>query len=326
MGIELLKMLMCFDVVLNHYWNISSDEWMIQNLLTVAVPTFMFISFFFSTNYFLSHNNSVIKKRFWRIIYPHIGWSFIYWFFYFMLYIIIGYDISVGDLLCQLATGHCINPPMWFQTNLAVLTLIFFISFKFANGTKGLLILYPLAIFSFWFQYSGYNLQLFGPLKYELRYPLGRLFEMIPYAVFGFSVAHFNLFHRLKIDRFFLLVLFGLLTVVSFFFKLIPSAPGFGYSDNNHLLFVFFIVGFAYHLPLDKLSEKTKHIIFFITKYTLGIYCMHSLIGKILNNSLTFIGIKMPSFVLCIVIYIIAFCISLTLCKISSKYLKQLVE
>lgn len=155
-----------------------------------------------------------------------------------------------------------------------------------------------------------------------MKAPLGRFSEMIPYASLGYLVAHYNLFNRLKTKRKLCLITFGIISLILSLYKLIPTAPGFGYSNNNNLLVVFFAAGFAYLLPFERVSEKSRNILKYVTRYTLGIYCMHRLVGTILSMA----RLELTGLTRCVIIYIIAFFISFIMCKLSSKYLKQLVE
>jgi hypothetical protein len=107
---------------------------------------------------------------------------------------------------------------------------------------------------------------------------------------------------------------------------LIPPAPGFSYSNNIYLIRVFFLVGFAYLLPFEGISEKSKQIVRHIVKFTLGVYCMHWLVGLMLNVLFAGIGMKIDSFILCVLIYICSYSISFIMCMFSSKYFKLLVE
>ena len=323
-GIALLRMLMCFEVVVSHCWigSVSIYSLPFYRLRGLAVPVFMFLSFYYSAKYFSTIDYTKTKKRIWRVVYPQIGWAIIYWIVLIILQIRM--DITFTDLLWQIVSGHSpkLNPSMWFQTVLIALTFVFILIFSLIKIKKGLLILFFLTLVSLFFQYSGYNLILFDSLRYELKSPLGRFSEMIPYASLGYLVAHYNLFNRLKTKRKLCLITFGIISLILSLYKLIPTAPGFGYSNNNNLLVVFFAAGFAYLLPFERVSEKSRNILKYVTRYTLGIYCMHRLVGEILSM----IRLELTGLIRCVIIYIIAFFISFIMCKLSSKYLKQLVE
>ncbi len=341
-GVALLKMFMCFEVILVHFWQGTVSLCLIpfDALKGFSVPVFMFVSFYFTektlnggglclrkVNAKISLISGRVKGRILRIIYPQLGWAIIYWIVYIVLQFKLGMNIGFDDLLWQIFTGHRLNPPMWFLTVLIALTLVFFIAFSFIDGRKRLIFVFAVSLFSFWVQYSGYNVIWFGNLRFELKYPLGRFFEMIPYASLGYIVAYFDIFNSLKKKRVVFVCLFGILSLILLKYKnLIPPAPGFSYSNNIYLIRVFFLVGFAYLLPFEGISEKSKQIVRHIVKFTLGVYCMHWLVGLMLNVLFAGIGMKIDSFILCVLIYICSYSISFIMCMFSSKYFKLLVE
>lgn len=330
-GLALLRALMCFEVVLCHFWNSDGSRFLMpfSMLKGLAVPVFMFLSFFLTEHTFLEYNKTKAKKRIWRVIYPQIGWAIIYWLGYTIgQFIIKDIGVRFSDLWWQMFTGHSprLNASMWFQTVLIVLTGVYIFIFKFFDAKKGILITYAMMFAAFVIQYSGINFKLFDSLRFELKYPLGRFFEMIPYATIGFSCAYYNVFEKAKEKRLFFIILFGLASIFLLKHSFINSASGFGYSNNNCLLLGFFVIGFAYLIPFEKLSQSVKDVFKFLTKYTLGIYCMHRIVAEFLKILLTKIGINIDSFILCIITYIIAFFVSFLMCKIPTKLSRELVD
>ena len=103
---------------------------------------------------------------------------------------------------------------------------------------------------------------------------------MVPYASLGFLCSYFNIFRFMKKYRYIFIILLGVVSIFLLRRIIIPSAPGFGYSQNNNILLVVFLVGFAYLLPFEKLPDTAKMFLKKITSYTLGIYCMHRLVAK----------------------------------------------
>ena len=74
-GLALLRTLMCFEVVLCHFWDSDDPKFLMPFSLLrgLAVPVFMFLSFFLTEHTFLEYNKTKAKKRIWRVIYPQIG-------------------------------------------------------------------------------------------------------------------------------------------------------------------------------------------------------------------------------------------------------------
>ena len=100
-GIALLRTLMCFEVVLCHFWTIDVPKVLMpfSVLRGLAVPVFMFLSFFLTEHTFLEYNKNKAKKRIWRVIYPQIGWALIYWLGYTIAqFIFKDIDVRFSDI------------------------------------------------------------------------------------------------------------------------------------------------------------------------------------------------------------------------------------
>ena len=156
-------------------------------------------------------------------------------------------------------------------------------------------------------QYSGLNWRLFKDLCYELKYPLGRLIEMLPLAACGLAIGHFKVFEKIrgKVSRVYLItgLIFLLMLITTYSIFIRPD--GFGYSGIKQLVVAVCLVYLFWLLPFDWCSDKMKVAISQITNYTLGIYCLHLAVGNILR---CFVwpryGVKAGTFVECIIVYI----------------------
>ena len=120
-GLALLRTLMCFEVVLCHFWTSDDSKFLIPFSLLkgLAVPVFMFLSFFLTEHTFLNYDKMKAQKRVWRVIYPQIGWAIIYHLGYMIgEFAVKDIDINFTDLFWQMFTGHSprLNASMWFQT------------------------------------------------------------------------------------------------------------------------------------------------------------------------------------------------------------------
>ena len=78
-GLAILRAYMCFGVVLLHFWKEQSETPIIIRIFfsqrIYAVPVFM-LSSFIITNKFFSHINvESVRKRLYRILYPHFVWG-----------------------------------------------------------------------------------------------------------------------------------------------------------------------------------------------------------------------------------------------------------
>lgn len=67
--------------------------------------------------------------------------------------------------------------------------------------------------------------------------------------------------------------------------------------------------------------EPIKKSISFLSPYTLGIYCMHYLIGDLMT-----LTVKEPSFLMCIFIFVICYVISIIINYIPIKSIKMLIK
>lgn len=337
LGLSLLKMLMCFEVVLCHFWR--TDEcslwlmpfWFLQSC---AVPVFMIISFYFTQKSFFNCDKTYIKKRVWRLAWPQIGWAIIYYVVYVSVEMVLHIDTvdGIGDLFWQMFTGHSrnLNASMWYQTSLIILTVLFFwvCRGRSEQAARDNLNLYLLCSVSLAIQYSEINTTILGGLPFELKYPLGRICEMIPLAVLGFVLADHGFYKKIKRYRYPVWPVIAACLVIAvlcqkYAFLLMPE--GFGYCGIPNIISGFCLVTAAVLLPLKNIPEFAKTIIEFVSRYTLGIYCMHRLVATLLFGILERMGIQTGTFALCIVVYILCYLASWILYKIPLKLSKQLV-
>src|SRR5574344_683137 len=128
-GFALLRLLMCFEVVLCHYWGGDGPKYLklFSILRNTAVPVFMFLSFYLTENTFLNYKKEKALKRIERLVITQIGCSIIYYICLTIGQIKIQFGVKFTDLIWQIFSGHSprLNPAMWFQIVLIVLSLIY---------------------------------------------------------------------------------------------------------------------------------------------------------------------------------------------------------
>lgn len=194
-GISLLRIWMCFEVVLEHFkvWNwdtINQNSELHQyicNFLSfymfMAVPCFMILAFMFTDIEQIAREGDSFKRRLIRLITPVIFWAILY----LIVYLIMDYVFGTKqiqfktDLLWQITFGHAYNRTLWFQFDLIIITLLYAGIYRFLDKKKALVVIAFLSLFALKAQYSGMNaitLQKINLVVYPKTYvlePLGRL-------------------------------------------------------------------------------------------------------------------------------------------------------
>ncbi len=331
-GFSLLKMLMAFEVLLGHFADWSEYDprivWPFRELVSLAVPSFVIMSFYLTGRSFLARNDEKFKTRLIKLIIPQVIWAFIYYIIYVLLDVLMHKHLTSGisDLFWQILTGHSryLNPSMWYQIDVIVITVLFYLVFKYIkDDRKAYFTLVGLMVFSYFLQFSGINRALFGELEFELKYPLGRIAEMIPFAVIGFSIRYFDLFEKIKKFRFIIMPACVVLFMLAFH---IPwgELKDFGFSGFAKPYLAMCIVTFAYLVPLSSLTLGLKKFILMISEYSLGIYCVHRLVDTLLKVFAPWIALR--SFERCILLYIICYFVCFLIEKIPNKNVKLLVD
>ena len=322
-GINLLKVLMAFDVILGHFceWDNYSGVFyhFFNALVSLAVPVFVILSFYLMENCIISNNYEKQNKRLYKIIIPQIGWTFIYWFIYFLLNV--NEKINISSLFWQLFTGHSmyINPTMWFQIELIIITALFFFIFNKLGEKKGIITITILTCICLFLEVTEINRLMFGELRYELKYPLGRLIEMIPYASIGIYLKYFKIYERINNYKKIVLPLSIVMFCLGF---IIPfhQYNDFGFSGFCKPYLAIWIITFAILFPFNSFPKIFKLVANQISKYTLGIYCSHRLIDTLLKIIINDYYLSINSFARCILLYLICYLLCFAISHIPSKH------
>ena len=314
LGIELLRMILCFWVVLFHCLRIKNKY--LRNIIKIKifhVPTFIFISFYFLYKNLCERNIKKIKFRFKRLLIPYFIWPIIvfiindlfYFTFKFNRY---GRFLNFNDLKTQLIIGRKYIGVLWFQFNLLFFTLLFFI-IAFLFKKNFLFILQTIGMISYILQYSEINYNFFNEYKGTISRTLGYFCEMAPIAVTSLSFSSLNIIKKLENHRKKILFFSFIFLYFLFHYNIFSDIKGFAYRGiikifGSFFLFVIFIL-----FPLENIDSL--RIILFIkqfTSYTQGIYCLHSIINDYLK--LLFHFIKDSTFLGCITIYLVSYYLS----------------
>ena len=238
-------------------------------------------------------------------------------------------EFSIKDLLWQLAFGcdEYLCAQLWYLFDLIVITVLFWGVFLYKKHTRKIGVV--LGILSIAVQYSGLNMAVFGWMPYEVRYSMGRLAEMIPFACGGLLIGGIGIAASLSRHRSYVItVVFMLLLFISHFDVFIPiegfSYQGLGMLSYSFLLFLLFVA-----LPIDSLNNIIKSIVSFLSKYSLGVFCVHVGVGtlwygleKAVIPSLGMIGLFSKS----VIIYLISVAASWMIGAVPLKWTSKLVE
>ena len=327
-GIALLRIILCFMVVLDHFYNERKQKKIVY-LLYYHIPTFFLISFYYTYHSFATFSITKIKLRFERLLVPYICWSFISWILNNIYFYIFKKKCkhSIYELLLHLLHAHFFIPALWFQNIIILTTLIIsIIIFMFKNDY--LLIFQIIMILAYVFQYSGVNYIFFKKNFNWLYYnTYGRLVDTFPDSITGFFIAAFRISDKLKKHKLKIMI-------INFITLLLVSKSHF---DNNLLSFkyggirfniaaicIFFIFFYSLYDKNEKI--KIKKFLDLISNYTAGIYFSHFLIGQSYIMKF-FLGKKIETIFGSLIIYITSYLMCFILDKIiGNTKLKHLIK
>ena len=341
-SIAFLKAFFSFCVVCAHYWICVNPSFypssMMLRMIGAAAPVFFITSFFLTSASLFEKDIGKLRRRLWRLYYPQFVWAIIY----FAVYMVIGMilnkiripndfliQFTKKDLLWQMITGsdRYLCPQFWYQFDLIVFTLIFWLLFRF-TGKHASRILVITAILCFVLQYTEWNYDLFCRFEYELWFPLGRLAEVFPFCVSGYLLYDQKIRRIIRENKISSLVISALLLVTAAFCPFIPKIQhGFEYGGVG--LWIYSVTVFVIFdlLPFERIPELFKRLIGFLSKYSFGVFCIHLGVGKVWECILCpNTGLIRGTFIECIVIYLISLILSWLISLIPSKYAAQLVN
>ena len=319
-GLAILRIWMCFEVVLDHFknWNGATAEslsWPFRMLLRygeIAVPVFMLSSFVLTDMAKLSSDGERIKKRFYRLLVPHFFWAFAYFAIYKLLDVTTGLNLEIGikDLLWQLTFGHSINQTEWFQIDLIVITAVFILGFKLFKK-KAIIFTIGMGYLALFLQYSGINGALFDNMQYPfntgyITYPVGRIMEMVPYTVLGILICKYSLLKRIEKHKCVVIPFSVLILYFMFNFSVFTGVGrSYGYSGMYYIVMGTVSVALFYALPLRAIPKICKKVIYFVARYNMSVYFMHRLVAAIIYNTQfnSLFGMRQGSIHDCIIIY-----------------------
>ena len=326
-NIAVFRVILAFAVVGGHY---SALGFPYNYLSPLAVPCFMTLAFVFFAKHLSEKSWPFLQKRLSRLAIPYFIWPIIYLFAYSGLCALFGVDWLGRDwknaLFFQFLFGHSILTVLWFHWCLILFTVIIWI-LSFLPRKVFFALLGAAFALSFFCQYSGTN-NLFFDLPFELKFPLGRLAEMAPYCVTGcvFGIVcgggrEENISYKASsLICALMLFVFALLH----FLPALSAPSDYGYSGLHVYAKSVSLLCFFWFVPIDSFFEnhqQAKKIVCFASKYTMGVYCLHIIVGKFVSH----FGFSNDVFK-CSIIYFACFIICLLVDRLDYKIIKDLVN
>lgn len=327
-GLSVLRIWMCFEVILVHGW---AHDNMVDKIYLgfskfegIAVPVFMLMSFLLTDMALLATQKKKIVARFKRLFIPHLFWAVAYWVIYKLLHIDAGFD-SRGGLFWQVCTGISpLNATMWFQVDLIILTTIVLLIFRCLKQKDAIICITVIGFVALIMEYSGANGKLFANARYEIQYSIGRLCEMMPYVTTGVILCCYNTLDYYVKNKWHIIIasFFGICFVTRYPVFIKPE--GYGYQGIYYIVMALLLICLFYYFPFHKLPDKICAIINEISKCTLGIYCIHRCVITILNAYvIPKTDIQANSFSECILVFILSLIISFIGSKAPMNWLKS---
>ena len=322
-GIELLRMIFCFLIVVYHLHSNEKKSY-IMNLslccLGFYTSTFFLISFYFSFRCLSSNNIIILKERLRRIILPYVIWPIII----FLEKNIIKYKYSnkfpysIKHLILQLVVGRNINDVFWFQFNLIFISIIIIIISLIFQKNISFYIFICIFLFAVYFNFKGFDKAIFSSYNKNISHSVGRISYSIIYSITGFLLGSFNLLNLIKQKHKKIILLFFpfLLYILREHNKIILITPKFYFIIIDIIIIFLFIFFSSIHLD-SVMNINFIMIIKRITSFTGGIYYLHLFIFDIFYSFTDLIRKRDAKS--CIIIYFLCYLI----CFIFSNIFKQ---
>jgi hypothetical protein len=304
-SIQLLRLLLSFWVVIQHCYKKSNKN--LKGLF--HVPTFMIMSFFYYYNILQKRDIIKIEQRLQRISIPYILWPIFLFISNNILFILFGFSqynkkLILKDLVLQLIFGFNYHYIFYFQFILMLLTILFTIISIIFKGSY-IFIFQLFLILAYILQYSYWSLYFLKSYPDAINVSLGSIFELLPFAVSGVTLSHFDLVTMLKKFKGLTIFFSGVIIYLILKFNIFTRIEGFLFPGV-----MLNIGGIRIFIIFSLFSFKNKNlleILKIITKYTGGIYYIHMISYSFLKKIFFFVEAK--TFLGVIVIYIISYII-----------------
>ena len=253
---------MCFEVILRHFWEPTKHNYFTyfyEFLQMRAIPVFVLLSFYLISYIYIYIYRGSISKRIQRLLVPYLAWTVVY----FLLVMIFHPNLGIDSYIYQLlfCTNPYINRTLWYQIDLLILTVLFYSLYKYISLEKINIILWILIILCLFLQYSGLNELVFNSFRYEIRFSIGRLIEIIPFACIGLLLGNKDL-NKIKTKRWYVMIISIILFLVTMNIQRFIECDGYGFSGFDYIIYAVLLFLIAYCFGIEKKEKPywTKYI------------------------------------------------------------------
>ena len=310
-GIQLLRVICCFLVILCHFYGFYQLKFLI-NKHQYYMMIFFVLSFYFSYKNIVSKKIMKIKERFKRILIPYIIWPVLFFIKDKLNHYLCGNKelYHFKQLYYQLLIGCGIYGIFWFLFNLLLLS-VFFTLIIFIFKKKYTLVLFIICVCDYFWYYSNNTInQFFNQFKaIPVHHSIKQIFFYYIFVFSGFYFASKNLLGRLYKYRIISIIFSGFIVLIfiNYYYVFTEQMLYFYRGIINNIFVLNCIILFAM-IPFDKFKNKKAIIILQkITSHTGGIYYLHVQIGNLL--AIFFYLNKSRSFLGCLLIYLFCYLI-----------------
>lgn len=301
LGIELLRILMVYCVILHHI----NPEYSFLTIQVSKIDVYVFaaIAFFFIDSTLTDLDKKYVH-RIKRLIIPLWSWSV----FYYVVYGLRG-GYGIRHLLFQMLTGVSgYNPTLWFLANQIYLISIFCVLKKTIKRNSAYwIIMSILSIICILIQ-SQCAQCIYD--DFYLRNTIGRILAIFPVVMVG-KIAKV-VWIRLK--QYENLVVYSILLLL----EIIAFVVMFIFTEINEMekLGISFLLLMIFNSKLWKLLDNHKIFnngIINISRYTLGVYCLHVIVLSSFQRMQ--IDFKSP-YILAVVVYVICVMVCIAISRV----------
>lgn len=328
--VSLLRVFLCFIVIQDHFS--TAYETLAQKFIgffsLLAVPCFLFLSFFYMAHDFAKGDVRRIRSKILSLYLPVVFWNVIYFLIINTLSLFgISPKIEGSGLIKSMIFSHTegLAFHLWYLIVQIIIMTIILVLTKLVNSKKAkTAVLFSILIFSLILEYTGIAYRIFENSSFEMQYSWGRTIECMPFAICGILFAWYvDAFDNRK--KCIILLVSIVMTYVSM--KFIPPTIDFSYGGVYRVMASFTICQFVLLLP-DLFTGVVKECINFIGICTAGIYYIHVMVGNILNmlypNKLFQRTLWFDLFILLVSILIVA-CSNFLLRKSNNGFIRSII-